>query len=105
MEMKVNLNLAWIHVNWKKVNQSVFNLQRKIFYYSKLDDIKKVHRYQLLLVNSFKSKLLAVRQVTQDNKGKKIAGVDGIKSILPKQRWKLAQCLKLDNIAMPITYL
>lgn len=62
--MKVNLNCAWTHVNWKKVNQNVFNLQRKIFHYSKLGDLKKVHRFQILLVNSFNSKLLAVRKVT-----------------------------------------
>ena len=102
MKTKVNSNLTWSHVNWKEVNKSVYILQRKIFYYSKLNDMKKVHQYQILLINNFKSKLLAVKQVTQDNKGKKTAGIDGIKSISSKQRWKLTQDLKLDNTAMPI---
>ena len=53
-------------------------------------------------MNSFKSKLLAVRQITQDNKGKKTAGVDGVKSISPNQRWKIAQNLKLDGRTMSI---
>ena len=102
MKTKVDSNSAWTHVNWKEVNKSVFILQRKIFHYSKLKDVKKVYQYQILLVNSFKSKLLAVRQITQDNRGKKMAGIDGIKSISPKQRWKLAQKLTLDSTAMPI---
>lgn len=102
MEMKINSKCAWTHINWKKVNKIVFNLQKKIFYYSRLGDLKKVHQFQILLVNSFNSKLLAVRCVTQDNKGKKTAGVDGVKSIPPKQRWELAQSLKLDNTAMYI---
>jgi RNA-directed DNA polymerase len=36
---------------------------------------------------------LAVRKVTQDNQGKKTAGVDGVKSLNPKQRFDLAQKL------------
>lgn len=32
------------------------------------------------------ARLLAVRRVTQDNQGKKTAGIDGVKSVRPKQR-------------------
>ena len=81
MTTKVNSNIPWNSINWKNVNKTVFNLQRKIYHYSKLNDITKVHQYQKLIINSFKSKLLAVRHVTQDNKGKKTAGVNGVKSI------------------------
>lgn len=89
MKTKINSTSAWNHGNWKDIHKSVFTLQQKIFYFSKLGDIKKVHKYQILLVSSFKSKLLAVRQITQDNKGKKTAGVDGVKSIPSNQRWVL----------------
>jgi RNA-directed DNA polymerase len=37
------------------------------------------------------ARLLAVRRVTQDNQGKKTAGVDGVKSVPPTQRLELAQ--------------
>jgi RNA-directed DNA polymerase len=37
------------------------------------------------------ARLLAVRKVTQDNQGKKTAGVDGIKSVKPKQRLVMAK--------------
>lgn len=102
MKSKINSKITWTNVNWKNVNRDVFTLQQKIFKYSKLNDTSKVYQLQNLLINSFKSKLLAVRQVTQDNRGKKTAGVDGVKSIPPTQRLKLAQSLKLDGTAMPI---
>jgi RNA-directed DNA polymerase len=102
MKTNINSTSAWNHVNWKDIHKSVFTLQQKIFHFSKLNDIEKVHQYQALLVNSFKGKLLAVRQITQDNKGRKIAGVDGVRSIPLNQRWESAQSLKLDGTAMPI---
>jgi len=37
------------------------------------------------------ARLLAVRRVTQDNQGKKTAGVDGVKSVQPAQRLVMAQ--------------
>jgi RNA-directed DNA polymerase len=39
--------------------------------------------------------------VTQDNQGKKTAGVDGIKSLTPPQRLTLAKTLKLTETAQP----
>lgn len=43
------------------------------------------------------ARLLAVRRVTQDNQGKKTAGVDGVKSVPPKQRQTLAQSIHPKN--------
>jgi RNA-directed DNA polymerase len=40
-------------------------------------------------MKSWYAKCLAVRRVTQDNQGKKTAGVDGVKSLTPVQRFKL----------------
>jgi len=56
--------------------KKVFCIQRKIYKYSKVDNQIQVHKLQKLLINSFDSKLLAVRKITQDNSGKKTAGVD-----------------------------
>lgn len=52
---------------------------------------------QKVLVQSLSAKLLALRRVTQDNRGKSTAGVDGIKSLNPYERVKLARTLKLDG--------
>ena len=65
-------------------------------------DVKTVHKLQRLLLNSRAAKLLAVRKVTQDNQGKKTAGVDGVKSLTPSQRLTLSQNLKLNDKAQPV---
>ena len=67
----------WKDINWTKVNLMVFDLQCKIFKASVNKSIGKVRYYQKTLVNSHEAKLISVRKVTQDNRGKKIPGVDG----------------------------
>jgi RNA-directed DNA polymerase len=47
---------------------------------------RHVEKLQKLLLKSEAARLLAVRRVTQDNQGKKTAGVDGVKSVPPKER-------------------
>ena len=42
MKTNINSTSAWNHVNWKDIHKSVFILQRKIFHFSKLNDIEKV---------------------------------------------------------------
>ena len=51
------------------------------------------HRLQQLLMRSRSARLLAVRRVTQDNQGKKTAGVDGVKSLTPPARLALAEAI------------
>lgn len=53
-------------------------------------------------MKSWGAKLLAVRQVTQLNRGKKTAGVDGVKAIPPSQRLQLARKLKLNGKAKSV---
>src|SRR5437773_4220237 len=48
------------------------------------------------------AKLLAVRKVTQDNRAKKAAGVDGVKSLTPPQRLQLATVLTVTAKAQPV---
>ena len=102
MNMKINSNTPWSDIKWNVIEKDVFSLQKKIYHYSKLNDLIQVHKCQKLLITSLKSKLLAVRVVTQDSSGKKTAGVDGVKSISPSKRWELAQAIKIDGAAMPI---
>ncbi len=54
-----------------------------------------------MLISSWAAKALSVRRVTQDNQGKKTAGVDGIKSLTPKQRFALIDKLTLSNKVKP----
>ncbi|MGI0499786.1 group II intron reverse transcriptase/maturase [Arthrospira platensis CENA650] len=79
---------------WAKVHRRVFKLQKSIFQAAKSGQDAKVRRLQRLLVKSYYARLLAVRRVTQDNQGKKTAGVDGIIAISPKQRFELTERIK-----------
>ena len=92
----------WNKIPWKHVQVFVQKLQKHIYTASRSNDIKRVRRFQHLLMNSYNAKLLAVRRVTQDNTGKKTAGVDGITILSPKQRLDLAAILKLGSGASPI---
>lgn len=84
----------WKDLNWRKIEQQVFKLQKRIYQASKRGDKKAVHRLQKLLMKSWSAKCLATRKVTQDNRGKRTAGVDGVKALTPKQRLELAHNLQ-----------
>ncbi|EAZ89168.1 group II intron reverse transcriptase/maturase [Crocosphaera chwakensis] len=100
-DLKPN-TVEWNQINWRKVEKAVFKLQKRIYQASVNGDIKKVRKLQKTLLNSYYARLLAVRKVTQENKGKKTAGVDGVKSLTPKQRLILAQNLKLGSKTKPV---
>ena len=52
-------------------------------------------------MRSWSNKVLAVRRVTQDNRGHKTAGVDGKKALSPVARMKLVGQLKLTGKSRP----
>ena len=79
------------------VNKRVFKLQKQIYRKSKRNDIEGVHRLQKIMIDLPEAKLLAVRRITQDNRGKNTPGIDGINSLTPTQREKLVESLYLDG--------
>jgi len=66
----------WKYINWRKLEKRVYKLQKRIFRASNRGDVKAVRRLQKTLMKSWSARALAVRKVTQDNTGKKTAGVD-----------------------------
>ena len=99
----VNLPMdEWKHIPWRRIERSVFKLQKRIYRASLKGDRRTVHKLQRLLTKSQGGRLMAVRRVTQDNQGKKTAGIDGVKSLTPKQRSVLSQTLKVDGKALPV---
>ena len=64
-------------------------------------DKRRVRQLQKTLMNSWSNKVLAVRRVTQDNRGKKTAGVDGVKALSPEARIHLTGQLKLTGKSQP----
>lgn len=93
---------VWKAINWAKVQRYVFKLQKRIYQAAKSGQDAKVRRWQRLLVKSYYARLLAVRKVTQDNQGKKTAGVDGMIAISPEQRLNLTEEIKGTLKAKPL---
>lgn len=91
----------WNEIPWRKLERIMFKLQKRIYRASQRGDVKLLRRLQKLLMKSWAAKCLAVRRVSQDNRGKKTAGVDGVKSLTPKQRLNLVDELKLGLKVKP----
>jgi RNA-directed DNA polymerase len=91
----------WRDIRWRKLERVVLKLQKRIYKASQRGDDKAIRRLQKTLMKSWSAKCLAVRRVTQDNKGKKTAGVDGVKSLTPIQRLELVSKLRLNRKAKP----
>jgi len=94
--------LEWSMIDWGKAERVVFKLQKRICSASRQGNIKQVRKLQKTLIRSYSNRLMAVRRVTQDNQGKKTAGVDGIKSLTPKKRFKLVENLRITRKAKPL---
>ena len=92
----------WNSLPWQRLERQVFKLQKRIYRASRRGDVKTVHRLQRLLMTSWAARCLAVRRVTQDNRGKKTAGVDGVKNLPPRQRLALARSLTVAAKAQPV---
>ena len=86
MSPSMTMRYAWKDLLWRKLEVKVFKLQKRIFRASQHGHVKTLHRLQRLAMTSRAACLLAVRKVTQDNRGKKTAGVDGVKSLTPEAR-------------------
>jgi RNA-directed DNA polymerase len=93
---------AWQDIPWKKIQRHVFHLQKRMYRATPRGDVRTTRKLQKLVVKSWYARLLAVRRVTQDNRGKHTAGIDGVKSLTPAQRWRLAKAIRLDGQATPL---
>ena len=96
------LLVEWNDIPWKLVQRKVFQLQKRIYRAASRGNDVLAKGLQKILLKSYYAKLLAVRQVTQLNRGKKTAGVDGIKSLTPVQRLSLASRLSLTHKAKAV---
>ncbi|MTJ50672.1 reverse transcriptase domain-containing protein [Dolichospermum sp. UHCC 0259] len=92
---------GWKTINWRKAEKYIFKLQKRIYAASRCGDVKRLRKLQKTLMRSWSNRILAVRRVTVENQGKKTAGVDGIKSLSPAARLKLAGQLKLTGKSKP----
>jgi group II intron reverse transcriptase/maturase len=88
-----NNSESWSSIPWKKFRQIVFRLQRRIYQAVQAGDMAKARNLQKLLLRSYAARMLAIRQVTQLNAGKKTAGIDGKAALNFKERFELEEVL------------
>ena len=99
---------VWKTLPWRKIQRNVFRRQKRIYQAKLRGDVRTVHSLQRLLLRSWSARCLAVRKVSQDNRGKRTPGVDGVASLTPAQRVAYVHRLRhLDQAADPVrrTYL
>jgi RNA-directed DNA polymerase len=94
--------LAWNDINWTLVQKRSSRQQRRVYKASMEGNKAKVHAIQRKMIASLDTKLLAIRRVTTENKGRNTAGVDGVKAISHEKKIELAYRLKIDGKSSPI---
>ena len=100
----LNINKAeqWRKVPWKDFEEQVRKIQERIYDASSRNDLKSIRTLQKVLVGLTSAKFIAVRRISQDNRGKRSAGVDGVASLTTTQRIELVNELQMDGCADPI---
>ena len=83
----------WKNLNWKKFQKNLFRLQKRVFKAVQAGDKRKARSLQKLILKSKSARLLAIRQVTQLNAGKKTAGIDGKASLNFEERFTLSDLI------------
>jgi RNA-directed DNA polymerase len=91
-----NNSESWQKLPWKKFRRNLFRLQVRVFKAVARGDKRTARSLQKLILKSSAAILLAIRQVTQLNKGKKTAGVDGKASLNYEERFALSEVLKAN---------
>ena len=87
----------WEWADWKGFQKTLFRLQKRIFKAIRIEDKAKAKSLQKLVLSSRAARMLAIRQVTQLNQGKKTAGIDGKKSLSFKERFDLEENLRNNH--------
>lgn len=87
----------WKTQQWKNHRKVLFRLQCRVFKAVRDGNIAKAKNLQKLILKSRSARLLAIRQVTQLNNGKRTAGIDGKASLSFRERFELEELLKAKS--------
>jgi RNA-directed DNA polymerase len=92
-----NTSESWKRLPWKQLRRNLFRLQKRIYKAIQVGDKRKAKSLMKLVLKSTAARLLAVRQVTQLNAGKKTAGIDGKTALSFEQRLELSEKLRTES--------
>jgi len=88
----------WASINWKLIKKRVRNLRQRIYRAAQNGQCNKVKSLMKLMLRSYSNLLLSVRRVTQENKGKQTAGIDGQTALTPEERVKLVREIQENTL-------
>ena len=81
---------AWEQVDWRHHEEQVRRLRGRIFKAVQEGDWPLARNLQKLMLRSWSSTLVSVRQVTQRNTGRRTAGIDGLVALTSQARAEMA---------------
>ncbi len=88
----------WESINWNKIEKYVDKQQKRIYKAEVNNDRRKVRNIQRMLTNSRAVLLLAIRRVTETNKGRRTPGIDGFRALSNEKKSKLVDELENRDI-------
>ena len=88
---------SWMKLPWKQFRRDLFRLQNRVYKAVQVGDKRRALSLQKLILKSRAARLLAIRQVTQLNAGKKTAGIDGKASLTFEERLSLSATLESNT--------
>ena len=109
--MRAWMEAQWAHtseqatverIDWWEVERHVLRLQRQLANAVEHNNRKAVRHYKWLIRTSHHTRLLAIRHVTQENRGRRTPGVDGETYTTPEQRQELAKLVNLRSRPLPV---
>lgn len=89
-------------INWQEIERHVLRLQRQLVNAVEQGNRRAVRHFKWLIRTSYHAKLLAIRHVTQENRGRRTAGVDGKTYTTAKQRQKLRELIDVRKKPLPV---
>ena len=88
----------WDALPWSRIRLTVQQLQNRIYRASTQGDTQTVRRLQARMLRDKYCKLVSVRRVTTDNRGRRTPGVDGLVYLRGDEKLALAQRLNLKDV-------
>jgi RNA-directed DNA polymerase len=89
----------WAAIDWKPIRKRVKNLRQRIYRATEQRQWNRVRSLMKLMLRSYSNLLLAVRRVTQENAGRKTAGLDGQLALSPADRMSLVNEMQEYSLA------
>ncbi|TJZ90067.1 hypothetical protein FCI23_55915 [Actinacidiphila oryziradicis] len=91
--------LDWHRIDWASTEENVRRLRQRIFKATQEGDLGRVRNLQKLMLRSRSNTLVSVKRVTQQSKGRKMAGIDRELALTPQARARMA--VDIDQQTQP----